>query len=234
MKNNIILIAVSFLFVACSATKPELEFNKPEVQVPKELPQAKKNKGSLYSMQGTSLFADKKDLQVGDIIQIVINEDLTSKTNNKRELSSDRGNNLGGGLFSSMGTNTLGGTAQKYTDKLNANLGVNFETNSSTSDKGSVKTQLDETFETTISAIIEETYQNGNYYIKGKKEMLIDGQKQEIIVSGVIRPYDITSDNSINSSQIANLKLLYEKDGVESDVLQTPWGSRFIRAIWPF
>ena len=43
----------------------------------------------------------------------------------------------------------------------------------------------------TISAIIEETYQNGNYYIKGSKEMLIEGQKQKIIVSGVIRPYDI-------------------------------------------
>ena len=53
-------------------------------------------------------------------------------------------------------------------------------------------------FETTISAIIEETYQNGNYYIKGRKEMLIEGQKQNIVVSGVIRPYDITSNNSIN------------------------------------
>ena len=100
--------------------------------------------------------------------------------------------------------------------------------------KGSVKTQVDETFETTISAIIEETYQNGNYYIKGKKEMLIEGQKQEIIISGVIRPYDISSDNSINSSQIANLKLLYDKDGVESEILETPWGTRFLRSIWPF
>ena len=96
------------------------------------------------------------------------------------------------------------------------------------------RSQVDETFETTISAIIEETYQNGNYYIKGKKEMLIEGQKQNIIISGVIRPYDITSDNSINSSQIANLKLLYEKDGVESEILETPWGLRFMRAIWPF
>ena len=85
---------------------------------------------------------------------------------------------------------------------------MSFGTNSSTADTGTVKTQLDETFSTTISAIIEETYQNGNYYIRGTKELLIEGQKQKIIVTGVIRPYDITSDNSINSSQIANLKLL--------------------------
>ena len=233
--RNSIFVLISFVFIGCSATSnPELEFDKPEVQIPKKLPEAKKNNGSLYSMQGTSLFADKKDLQVGDIIQIVINEDLSSKSNNKRELSSKRDNNLGGGIFAATGTNALSGGIGSAADKLNSSLGVNFGTNSSSSDKGSVKTQLDETFETIVSAIIEETYQNGNYYIKGKKEMLIEGQKQEIIISGVIRPYDISSDNSINSSQIANLKLLYDKNGTESEILETPWGLKFLRSIWPF
>ena len=64
--------------------------------------------------------------------------------------------------------------------------------------------------------------------------MIIEGQKQEIIISGVIRPYDISSDNSINSSQIANLKLLYDKNGTESEILETPWGLKFLRSIWPF
>ena len=235
MRNNFILIFIVVIFSACSAiSEPELAFEKPEIQIPKKSPEPRKNKGSLYSMQGTSLFADKKDLQVGDIIQIVISEDLTSKSNNKRELTSTRANSLGGGLAGATGTNSLGGVTSNVANKLNANLGVDFSTNSSTSDKGKVNTQLDETFATTISAIIEETYQNGNYYIKGKKEMLIEGQRQEIIVSGVIRPYDISSDNSINSSQIADLKLLYDKNGTESDILETPWGLKFMRAIWPF
>lgn len=234
MRNSFIIILILAIFSGCSASKEELAFEKPEIQIPKKSPEPLKNKGSLYSMQGTSLFADKKDLQVGDIIQIVISEDLTSKSNNKRELSSTRDNSLGGGLLAATGTNNLGGTVGNAANKFNSNLGVNFETNSSASDKGKVKTELDETFATTISAIIEETYQNGNYYIKGKKEMLIEGQRQEIIVSGVIRPYDITSDNSINSSQIADLKLLYDKNGTESDILETPWGLKFMRAIWPF
>ena len=234
MRNNFLIILIALIFNSCVDSKQELNFDKPEVQIPKKAPEPKKNKGSLYSMQGTSLFADKKDLQVGDIIQIVISEDLTSKSNNKRELSSTRDNSMGGGLFAGTGTNALGGTASKVTNKLNANLGMDFSTNSSTADKGSVKTQLDETFATTISAIIEETYQNGNYYIKGKKEVLIEGQKQKIIVSGVIRPYDITSDNSINSAQIADLKLSYDKDGTESDILETPWGLKVVRTLWPF
>lgn len=232
MRNsNFILILVPFVFLGCAVTsEPELDFNKPDVQIPKKPPEPIKNKGSLYSQRGTSLFADKKDLQVGDIIQIVISEDLTSKSTNKRELSSTRDNSLGGGLLASTGTNGLSSVA----NKVNSTLGVGFSTNSDSSDKGSVKTSLDETFETTVSAIIEETYENGNYYIKGRKEMLVEGQKQEIIVSGVIRPYDITSDNSINSSQIADLKLLYDKDGTESEILETPWGLKLIRKIWPF
>ena len=234
MRNSFIIILILAVFSGCSASKEELAFEKPEIQIPRKSPEPLKNKGSLYSVQGTSLFADKKDLQVGDIIQIVISEDLTSKSNNKRELTSTRDNSLGGGLLAATGTNTLGGTVGSAANKFNSNLGVNFETNSSASDKGKVKTELDETFATTISAIIEETYQNGNYYIKGRKEMLIEGQRQEIIVSGVIRPYDITSDNSINSSQIADLKLLYDKNGTESDILETPWGLKFMRAIWPF
>ena len=232
MRNsNFILILLPFIFLGCAVTaEPELDFNKPEVQIPKKPPEPIKNKGSLYSQRGTSLFADKKDLQVGDIIQIVISEDLTSKSTNKRELSSTRDNSLGGGLLASTGTNGL----SSVSNKINSTLGVGFSTNSDSSDKGSVKTSLDETFDTTVSAIIEETYENGNYYIKGRKEMLVEGQKQVIIVSGVIRPYDITSDNSINSSQVADLKLLYDKDGTEAEILETPWGLKLIRKIWPF
>ena len=171
---------------------------------------------------------------MGDIIQIVINEDLTSKTDSKRELTSDRENDLGGGAFASIGGGELSGVVGNATDKFNRNLGVNFSTASSSSDKGKVKTQVSEKFKTTISAIIEETYQNGNYFIKGKKEVLLDEQKQTIIISGIIRPYDITSDNSINSSQMADLKILYEKDGAEADIMDTPWGTRLLRSIWPF
>lgn len=234
MKLVLSLFITSLIFAGCSSLQPDISFEKPEVQVPKKQPEVKKNKGSLYSVQGASLFADKKDLQVGDIIQIVISENLTADSDNKRELTNNRDNSLGGGLVTNMQGNALTGIAGNAANRINQNFGASFETSSSSSDKGKVKTQIDETFDTTISAIIEETYQNGNYYIRGEKEMLIEGQKHKVIISGVIRPYDITSDNSVNSSQVANLKLLYDKEGTESDILDTPWGLNFIRKIWPF
>ncbi|MCD8541237.1 MAG: flagellar basal body L-ring protein FlgH [Aliarcobacter cryaerophilus] len=235
MRSVIFLSLLVFSFSSCSSiSEPTIDFTKPQQQVTKEPPVVRKNKGSLYSVQGTSLFADKKDLQVGDIIQVVISEGITQKSDNKRELTSDRKNEFGGGMFASMGTDPLNSTVGKVTDKANSVFGVNFNTESSDSDKGKVKTEVKENFDTKISAIIDETYQNGNYFIKGNKEVIIDGQKQEIVITGVIRPYDITSDNSVNSSQIANLKMLYKKDGIEADILQVPWGTRILRAVWPF
>jgi len=232
MRNNILILTLTVFITGCGiAQKQEIDFNKPKIQIPKKSPTAKSNKGSLYSMQGTSLFADKKDLQIGDIIQINISESLYSDSNNTRESSTSRESSLGGGLFTTTQTT---GTVSSLANKLNGNVNLGFGTESSSDNTGEVTASVDEIFETVISAIIEETYQNGNYFIKGSKEILINGQKQEIIVSGVIRPYDITSDNSIESSQMANLKVLYDKDGEDADILETPWGTKLMRTIWPF
>ena len=220
---------IPVIFTAC-VKEPELEFKKPEQQVPKPLPVVIKNKGSLYSLKGPSLFADKKDLQIGDLIQVQIDESMSSDTNNKREVSADRSNSLGGGI-ATAGTV---GVASRVADAINPFTNVGFESSSTSANNGEVKTNLSETFSTTVSAVIEETYQNGNYYIKGFKEMLIDGQKQALTLTGVIRPYDITSENSISSSQIANLKILYIKEGEEQDVMRVPWGLKIIQKFWPF
>jgi flagellar L-ring protein precursor FlgH len=230
------IILPAFILNACVSTEPQLKFEKPSEQVLKPKPVVRYNKGSLYSRKGPSLFADKKDLQVGDIIQVVIDESLTSNTSNKRELTNTSAETMGGGVVSPATGNTapLNSTVQAVANRINSVGGVQFNSNSNSSFKGKVKANADESFSTTLSVIIEETYQNGNYYIKGSKEMLIDEQKQEIIISGVIRPYDISPDNSIKSSQIANLKVLYKKDGEEQSVMHQPWGTKLLKMLWPF
>lgn len=233
LNKYLLLLVIPFLFVACTP-EPEIKFEKPRLQVPKAEPKVQRKKGSLYSMRGPSLFADKKDLQIGDIIQVQISESLSSNTNSKRELSSDSDTSLGGGMFTPMTGNALSGVTKNIANKANPLLGVDFGTKSTSSNSGEVKTNLSETFSTSVSAIIEETYQNGNYLIRGEKQMLIDGQLQSLVLTGIIRPYDITPDNSVSSAQVANMKLLYKKDGEEQDMLRVPWGTKVIRMFWPF
>ena len=226
-------IVLSFIIVsfsACSNKKAQLDVNKrPKMQVPKVVEAPKRKKGSLYSRKGNSLFSDKRDLQVGDIIQIRIEESLTNDSNGKRELKRNNNSNLGGGLFGS-GYEPTKGAAKK----LNGLVNLNFQTQSSGSMKNEYKRNSSEEFSTVVSGIIEQTYQNGNYFVVGTKDMLINGQKQTIKISGVIRPYDISVDNTISSTQIANLKIYYLKDGEDSQTLEKGWGSKIIDTIWPF
>ena len=148
---------------------------------------------------------------------------MSNTSNSKRELKKDNSISIGGGLFTPTTGNTLGGTGSGLTNKFNRNFGVDYNSKGSSNFKGEAKSNIAESFETALSVIIEETYQNGNYYVKGSKQLLIDGQMQEIIISGVIRPYDITPDNSILSTQIANLKIMYKKDGEEADTTKVPF-----------
>ncbi len=232
--NKIFLLsAITLFFIGCA--KEELDFQQPAIQIPKEQAKPVSKKGSLYSSRGGSLFADKKDLQIGDIIQVVINEALQSDTKNNRSTSRDTTGSFNGGVMAPNATNTSPDSkVNKIADKFNSVLGFDASIGSGSSFSGNATSKIDETFETTVSVIIEQTYQNGNYFIKGSKQMLIDGQAQEIILSGVIRPYDISPENSIMSSQIANLKILYRKDGEEKDALSTPWGMKILQALWPF
>lgn len=234
MIKNSILSFFIFIFVFGCTNPEKINFDKPIIQIPKQIPAPINNKGSLYSRQGSSLFADKKDLQIGDIIQVVIAEELSGDTNNSRDLSKSNSSSLGGGVAAPSTGNTLNGRSQGLVDKFNQNFGFGISSESSSSFAGSAKSSLDESFNTTVSVIIEETYENGNYYIKGSKEMLIDGQKQEIKISGIIRPYDISTANSISSSQIANLKILYVKEGDEKNAVHVPWGTKVLNIIWPF
>ncbi|MCK5293432.1 MAG: flagellar basal body L-ring protein FlgH [Arcobacteraceae bacterium] len=234
--NNLIILFSILLFIGCASDDKKINLDaKPEKQIPLKSKKLNKvRKGTLYSRAGASLFADKKDLQIGDILQVNISESLQNDTKNTRALTKNNTSSLGGGIFAPVTgvTNTTGTTAR--INKLNNALGVGFNSKSANAFSGSATSKFDEKFSTIISVVITDIYQNGNYFIKGHKELLINEQKQKIAISGVIRPYDITPDNTVVSSQIANLKILYEKDGEEVDSLDKSWGTRIIETIWPF
>ncbi|MEA3353971.1 MAG: flagellar basal body L-ring protein FlgH [Campylobacterota bacterium] len=227
----LLMLSMIFIFTGCSKTPQKINIeSKPKYQIPKKPTVAKIKKGSVYSRKGASLFSDKKDLQIGDIIQVYIEETLTNESTNSRENSKDNKTALEGGKFTAAEGTGLG----RFADKLNNVTNLGFTAGTKNSFKGESTESSDEEFTTTVSAIIEETYKNGNYFIRGSKQLLINGQKQNIQISGVIRPYDISPDNTVYSYQLANLKILYEKEGKEMDSLEKPWGSKALETIWPF
>jgi len=234
--NSLIILSIIIVLSGCSMSKKEINLDeKPEKQVPLKVKKERKSyKGTLYSRAGASLFADKKDLQIGDILQVNIDESLKNDSKNSRALTNSNTASLGGGIFAPVnGVTNSAGTSARIA-KLNNALGVGFSSTSSGAFNGSATSKFDEKFSTIISVVITQIYQNGNYFIKGNKKLLINNQEQQIGISGVIRPYDISPENTVLSSQIANLKILYDKEGEEVDSLAKPWGSKLLEFIWPF
>lgn len=187
------------------------------------------NPGSIFGQGDNPLFADLKAMHINDVVTVTITEKTAQTSSGKKALSKDNSDNLGAGI-TTAGNGVIGNVSRQ----LN-NLGsIGFTTNSNNTFTGTGSNTRNESFSTTISARIIKILNNGNYFIEGSRELLINGEKQIIQVSGVIRPYDIDQYNNIDSKYIADAKILYKTEGDIDQTTTKPWGSKFMETIWPF
>jgi len=243
MKKSKIIIIANFigfyailLFSGCTAklTDPDLSFEPPKYV--EEMPAKEVNNnysapGSIFGQGDNPLFCDHKAMKVNDIVTIIINETAKSKTTGAKHLSKSGTTSLGGANFTSGGTN---GAMVANINTLNGIVNTGVSISSSNQFKGQGSATKDASFTTTVSARVVKVLQNGNIFVMGKREILIDDQIQIIPISGVIRPYDIDADNMVISENIANLKIEYEQKGELKDGIEKPWGSKILDNIWPF
>ena len=75
---------------------------------------------------------------------------------------------------------------------------------------------------------------NGDYYVEGRKVLLLNDEETHLYVSGVVRPVDISPDNSVASSYLADVELEYTGRGVLSEKQNVGWLSRALDYVWPF
>lgn len=227
---------ILFLFTACTANlaDPEINFKPPKYveQMPsKEEKQDFTSTGSLFGKGDNPLFSDHKAMHVNDIVTVIISETAKSSNTGARQLSKSDTTALGGGAFTTVSNNAA---VNGYANKLNGLTNVGFNASSNNNFKGQSSATKNASFTTTVSARIIKVLQNGNYFIEGSREILIDEQKQIIQISGVISPYDINQNNNINSSQISDAKILYKTEGDVDRATKQGWGTKLIQAVWPF
>lgn len=237
MIRTLLLSSAALLFLTGCTSKladPQISFAPPEYveEMPaKEDEQDFASTGSIFGQGENPLFSDHKAMHVNDIVTVEITESATSSNTASRALSKSDNLELGGGVVTNNGTN---GAIDSLAGKINGitNLGLTAESGSTFNGSGS--TSKDASFATTISARIIKVLQNGNYFIAGRREIMIDNEKQIVQISGVIRPYDIDQNNKIASSQIADAKIYYGNQGEIDITTQRGWGSKLLNAAWPF
>jgi len=202
--------------------------NKKNVQPPKiEAPVIKENQsskapGSLYNGYD-NLFSDDKAHNIGDIVIVKIFENISGQgsANTKASRSND--------LDLSFPSATI--MDKKVPNKTDV---FALKQSSKNSFSGSGDTKRKAKLIATISARVVKVYPNGNLYIIGKKYIKINEDIQVLKISGVIKPNDISQDNSIESSKISDMYVEYNGQGFMADNQSPGWLAKFIMKIWPF
>jgi len=86
-----------------------------------------------------------------------------------------------------------------------------------------------------VTVTVAKVLPNGNLFVKGEKWIGINQGKEYVRLSGVIRPIDLTADNSVSSSKVANAHITYSGRGALADANAQGWLARFFNSPWsPF
>ncbi len=197
------------------------------VQMPMPTPQvASYSPNSLWRNGSRAFFKDQRARQVGDILTITVN--FTDKAAIANQTQRSRTNKEDSGITDFAGSKLLSGTAASV---LPGRI-LSTDSTSSSDGKGSVNRQ--EALQTNVAAVVTQLLPNGNLVVEGKQEIRVNFEIRELIVAGIVRPEDIQSDNTIDSSKIAQARIAYGGRGQITDVQQPRYGQQLIDVIWPF
>ena len=187
------------------------------------------NDNSLWGRSSTGgyLFMDSKAKTVGDIITINIIEQASASGN--ASTKTGRKSSLSAGIPSFFGI-------EKSATKRNPNLDPTSLLKASTDNNfnGSGQISRSGKITATITARVTQVLSNNNLVIRGTRQVTINNEQQLLIIQGIIRPEDISPDNIIDSSSIAEAQIIYTGKGVVSDKQNPGWLTRVVDHVWPF
>jgi len=197
------------------------------VQMPMPKPQpASYSPNSLWRNGSRAFFKDQRAAQVGDILTVTVN--ITDKAAIANETQRSRENKEDSGVTDFAGSKLLTGNAAK----VMPGRVLTADSSASSDGKGSVNRQ--EALQTNVAAVVTQVLPNGNLVVEGKQEIRVNFEIRELIVAGIVRPEDIQSDNTIDSSKIAQARIAYGGRGQITDVQQPRYGQQVLDVLLPF
>jgi flagellar L-ring protein precursor FlgH len=197
------------------------------VQMPMPAPQpATYNPNSLWRNGSRAFFKDQRAHQVGDILTVTVN--ITDKAAIENETQRSRTNKEDSGVTNFIGANTITNPAKAV---LPGRI-LTADSTASSDGKGSVNRQ--EALQTNVAAVVTQVLPNGNLVVEGKQEVRVNFEIRELIVAGIVRPEDIASDNTIDSTKIAEARIAYGGRGQITDVQQPRYGQQVLDVVLPF
>jgi len=220
------ILLATFVAAGCVVQQPPMP-NDPyyaPVYQPSTTPDQAVN-GSLYRENvALNLFGDRKATRVGDIISVILEERTSSSKSANVEIVKENeitGPTAGGSVFGR--TPTARG--------LDLSVDITNEREFIGESEADQSNQLNGS----ISVTVVDIYPNGTLVVRGEKWITLNRGDEFIRVSGLIRPDDVTPENTVLSTKIANARIQYSGTGELADAQEMGWMSRFFNSpLWPF
>jgi flagellar L-ring protein precursor FlgH len=188
--------------------------------------------GALYAPgSSTTIVGDFRARDVGDVVTIIIKENLKGAKDVKTQ--TDRSSEYNLGLNGIFGLEFEKQTEPRYGagSVKSKNAWGGSGTNKFS---GSGKTSRDTSLSGSISARVIQVLPGGNLVIQGTRELNLNNETQYIFITGIARPIDIQPDNTINSTQIADARISYTGGGELSSMQSPGWVGQILNAFNPF
>jgi flagellar L-ring protein precursor FlgH len=180
--------------------------------------------GSLWPKDDRPFFyADKKAGRVGDIVTVRIVE--AAEASNAADTDLSRQSSINARVDNFF-------TAKKvFGVPLTQNM---VEASAENSHVGKGTTTREGKVTASMTAVVMQTLPNGNLVIKGTRTVGVNHEEQFITLTGIVRQEDITRDNTILSTQIADAHITLAGAGVVADKQKSGWGTWIFDWLWPF
>lgn len=177
--------------------------------------------------RGNNLYFDQRAFAPMDLITVTVMEDSEGQKRADTKLKQE--STIEAAISKLFGIETSATEANKRLDPtalINASTESEFTGEGQTTRRGRLRA--------TISAMVAEVLPSGILRIEGQKIIAVNGEEQDMIISGLIRPRDINAQNEVDSRKIANLRIDYFGHGTLDEQQRPGWATRLILTLWPF
>ncbi len=192
------------------------------------VPDTPTENASLWESGPRSLLGDRRAMTRGDILTVVVEIDDKAEISNSTERSR--------GASEDLSVPSLLGIPQRVDPRLpvGASLGDAVQLDSSSNSSGDGSVRRNEKLTLRIAATITDVMPNGVLAISGSQEVRVNFEVRELLVSGFVRPEDITRQNEITYDKIASARVSYGGRGQITDVQQPRYGQQITDILLPF
>lgn len=176
---------------------------------------------SLWDDDRANLFRDPRATRVGDVLTVTMDMDEKATLGNNTDLKNEA--TVGNGLDLTTG---LGSTPFK--------IAPQFDLKSNTESKGASSIDRSDKIRVSIAAVVTGVLPDGNMLISGSQEVRVNEELRVLEVAGVVRARDISKDNTIPYTKIAEARISYGGRGRMSEMQNPSWGHQIYNAVKPF